>query len=107
MVRAVNDDNSSGWPWEGSFVEMVRVQECPDVAVNGKGRAPSVHLIGCNTNVIMDWLEMRLMADWLCRLTSEEFAQGQWSAENARVFGVDAWVISVEAQAAIHPVAIA
>jgi GT2 family glycosyltransferase len=39
------------------------------------------------------------MADWLCRLTSEDLAQGQWSAEEAEAFGVDAWVISVEAQA--------
>ena len=40
------------------------------------------------------------MANWLCRLTSEDFAQGQWSAEEAEALGVDAWVISVEAQAA-------
>ena len=47
----------------------------------------------------MDWLDMGPMADWLCRLSPEEWALSQWSAEAAKALGVDAWVISVEAQA--------
>ncbi|WP_186484160.1 rhamnan synthesis F family protein [Synechococcus sp. A15-127] len=38
------------------------------------------------------------MADWLCRLSPEEWALGQWSAEAAKALGVDGWVISVEAE---------
>ena len=38
------------------------------------------------------------MADWLCRLSPEEWALSQWSAEAAKALGVDAWVISVEAE---------
>ena len=77
---------------------MVRLKVGPCAPVHREGRAPSGHLTVCNTDVIMDWLDMGPMADWLCRLSPEEWALTQWSAEAAKALGVDAWVISVEAE---------